>query len=184
MPNSMSQLEDALWRATMIVLGYDPDTDNQEIQKRVRINWPLSETGSPNWKREENTVFIQIQPIGEPYSELSDITHEYDSNNDSLKEKVSYHRSFEISWICYGPEAFETADTIRIGVMRENIRAFLKTHSVAIMPHLRMSNRIPEQDATGEWWNRYDTTGQFYERVTRSYEEDFIDKMPVINIIR
>lgn len=173
------QIEDAVWRATVLSMGLDPDAESS--QSRVRISWPTSETGNPNWKREENVVFLRIIPGFDPYSKLHDVTHEYDEKSGQLSEVVSYHRALQITWVCYGPDADRDADMIRIGVLRAPIRAYLREHSIAIHPDIGEPVRVPEPDETGEWWERSDLTAQAYELVARKYPSDYMVDPPAIS---
>ncbi|MBQ3476787.1 MAG: hypothetical protein IJ893_02765 [Bacteroidales bacterium] len=176
------QLEDLFWRATVMCLGLDPDSEDEAVHKRVRISWPTSETGNSNWGREENVVFLRISPGYDTYGTLHDIDHVYDPETDTQKEVVRYHRSHRIVWVCYGPDSDDDADTIRIGIVRDAVHSYLKASNVAILPHIREPVRVPEQDETGEWWERCDLEADFYQLVTREYPEDFIQTAPEINI--
>lgn len=179
---TQKQLERLFWRATILCLGLDPDSTDEAVHKRVRISWPSSDTGNSNWKRDENVVFLRISPGNDPYGSVHDIDHVYDPETDTQKEIVRYHRSHRIVWVCYGPDADNDADTIRIGILRDAIHSMLKAQNVAIQPHLRDPVRVPEPDETGEWWDRYDLEADFYQLVTREYPEDFIDTAPNINV--
>ena len=176
------QLEDLFWRATVLCLGLDPDSTDEAVHKRVRISWPTSETGNSNWRRDENVVFLRISPGYDSYGSVHDIDHVYDPETDTQKEVVRYHRSHRIVWVCYGPDSDNDADTIRIGIVRDAVHSMLKAHNVAIQPHLRDPARVPEQDETGEWWERCDLEADFYQLVTREYTEDIITAAPDINI--
>lgn len=176
------QLENLFWQATVMCLGLDPDSEDEAVHKRVRISWPTSKTGNSNWGRDENVVFLRISPGYDAYGSIHDIDHVYDSETDTQKEVVRYHRSHRIVWVCYGPDSDDDADTIRIGIVREGVHSMLKASNVAIQPHLRDPVRVPEQDETGEWWERCDLEADFYQLVTREYSEDFIDTAPNINI--
>lgn len=176
------ELEDLFWRATVLCLGLDPDSTDEAVHKRVRISWPTSETGSSNWGRDENVVFLRISPGFDTYGNLHDIDHVYDAKTDTQKEVVRYHRSHRIVWVCYGPDSDNDADTIRIGIMRDAIHSMLIARNVAILPHIRDPVRTPEQDETGEWWERCDLQADFYQLVTREYQEDFITAIPKIKI--
>jgi len=58
----------------------------------------------------------------------------------------------------------------------------MKEKNVAVQPHIREPIRIPEQDESGEWWERCDLTAQCYELVSREYETTPIDVPPNISI--
>ena len=172
------EIENVIWRATMITLGYDPDAS--ETQGKVRISWPLTETGNPDWGREENIVFLRLSPISDDYSSLWDLGH---TGGTEYKESVSNHEAYEAFWLCYGPDVLETAQKLRYGIGRENIREYLNSQSMAIKPVITNPVYTPEQDRTGEWWERYDVRAQFYCKQTRQYSEGYIDTTPSISIV-
>lgn len=176
------QLEDLFWRATVLCLGLDPNSTDEAVHKRVRISWPTSETGSSNWKRDENVVFLRISPGLDSYGDLHEIDHAYESESDQLKEVVRYYRCHQINWVCYGPDSDDDADTIRIGILRDAVHSFLKAHLVAIKPHIREPIRMDEQDESGEWWGRCDLTCECYELVTREYDIGYIAELPDLSI--
>lgn len=174
------QLEALFWRATMCCLGLDPDSEDQSVQRRVRISWPLNEAS--DWERDENVVFLRITPGSDTYGTLWDVSHEYDADTDTQKEVVFYHRSHHIAWICYGPEADDNADAIRIGIVQSGVHSILKAQNVSILPHLREPIRVPEQDEAGEWWERVDLEADCYSLCSREYDEEFVSAAPTINL--
>lgn len=179
---SRRQLEDIFWRATVLCLGLDPDAQDESVHKRVRISWPDSETGNANWKREENVVFLRIVPGSDPYGRLSDVGYGF-GEDGSFKERVCYYRNHQISWVCYGPNADEDADAIRIGIMRGSIHDELMRHRLAMIPGISEPVRVPEIDETGEWWERCDLTAGCYETAVREYTSAFFEKAPQIKIL-
>jgi len=164
----------------MTVLGYDPDSTDQSVQSRVRLSWPLDEMGSPNWSRTEETVFIRISPMMDEYSRLWDISHTQGS--EGYTEDVANHEHYEVVWICYGLNALETANKLRFGLLRESIRQYLKSESLAFKPVIDVPTRATEQDRAGDWWNRFDLRAQCYVLSRYSYESDYIDVMDDLNI--
>lgn len=175
------QLEDLIWSATVKCLGLNPNDPSDAVQKRVRISWPSTETGNADWEREENVVFLRISPGLDEYGTLLDISYKPDDTSGA-KEVVQYHRCHQIHWICYGPDSDSDADSIRIGILRDAIRAYMLEANVAVQPHIREPVRIPEQDESGAWWERCDLTAQCYELVSREYDASPIDVPPVITI--
>ena len=149
-----NELQNAFWRATMHCLELDPDSQSQTIQKKVRLSYSLSDDGNPEWEKDEDTTFIQFLPVADGYTDQMDMSHTETPNG--YKEQVSYNRCFEITWISYGPNASEIADKIRVGMLRTKIREELAANGIAIKCGLRETVYMPEQDAAGQWWNRYD----------------------------
>ena len=173
-----TEIENAIWRVTMLILGFDPDSSDPNVQSRVRISWPLSDAGNPNWSRTETTVFIRLNPVMDDYSSLWDITYDLGAE---FKEQVSNHRAFEVSWIVYGTDALEAAQKLRYGLLRESIRQELKQSNIAFQTVIRMPVHFPEQDRSGDWWERYDVTAHMYLKDTRNYSEQYIDTAPNIS---
>lgn len=176
---SREQLEDVMWKVTVLALGLDET--REEVQKRVRISWPTSETGNSNWKRDENVVFLRIVPGVDDYGNLHDRAYEPDRRTGDLIEVVTYHRCHSVTWVCYGPDADSDAENIRIGILRENVKQLLRCSSLAVLPHIPPAARVPEPDETGEWWERCDLTAQFYELVRREYAAE--EMLVVPNVI-
>jgi len=165
-------LEEVIRDATVLALGLDKS--REDVHKRVRISWPTSKTGNSDWQREDDVVFLRIVPGFDDYGNLHDSTYEPDPDTGATKEIVTYHRCYSVSWVCYGPDADNDADTIRIGILRENVRQYLRGFSVAFQPHIPNPTRVPELDETGEWWERCDLTAQCYELVRREYAAEEI----------
>lgn len=173
-----AQIEDIIWQATVKVLGLDPQAE--ATQSKVRISWPLSETGNSNWQRDENVVFIRLAPTSDDYSSLWELSHA-DSNGEYV-ELVSNQEAYETVWLCYGPDALEYAQKLRYGLGREDIRAYLNVNSMAFKPVVAMPTHMPEQDRSGEWWERYDVRAQMYCKQVRQYSEGYIDTTPNITV--
>lgn len=165
----------------MIALSNDPDSESQDVQKRVRISWPLRETGNPNWKREDSTTFIRITPVTDGAGTNTDVS--YDPDEGGMIEKHRYYRCYEVYYIIYGDTAFSTVDALRDGLLRQPIREYLAAHNLAWISGITEPVRSAEQDGSGEWWNRFDLRVQLYELAERDYPVDeFIGAIPDINI--
>lgn len=179
---TQKQLEDLFWRATVMCLGLDPDSEDEAVHKRVRISWPTSETGNSNWGRDEDVVFLRVSPGIDAFATAHDSRHIADPVTGEVREIVTYQRSIRVIWVCYGPNSDEDADRIRIGLFREAVRGFLIVNGVAVQPHIREPVRVTEPDEAGQWWERCDLTADAYEGITREYPADFIDRIDEIRI--
>lgn len=175
------ELTDVFWEATVCCQGMDPA--DPLVQDRVRKSWPKDGLENSNWKPDENVVFIRISPGFDRYGELHDVDHVFDPNAETQKEVVSYHRSYCAMWICYGPDADDNADTIRIGILRQKIREYLAQYNIAVQPHISNPVRMTEQDETGETWERTDLKAEFYQLETREYPEEHIEGISNIQLI-
>ena len=74
-----------------------------------------------------------------------------------------------------GPDA----DTIRIGILRAEIKRYLRDNGIAFKPDIREPVRMPELDESGDWWERNDLTAQCYILFSRDYTEGIIEHVPV-----
>ena len=179
MPLTRTQLENIFWTATIRTLGLDPESEDEQVQKRVRINWPDSKTGNSDWTRDDNVVFLQITPYDDRYTTPWEISHET-AQDGTLQEVVRYHKCHSIQWICYGPGSSEDSDCIRIGILRHGIRSYLKKNGLAMIADIRQPVRVPELDDAGQWWERSDLTAMCYELAERRYDEGEITEPPSI----
>ena len=175
------QLENLFWKVTMILLDLDPESTSQAVQKHVRISWPESDDGNSTWERNENTVFLRISPVQDDYN-LYETDYKYNLQSDSLTEVVDYHRCFSINWVCYGPGSLEEADKIRAGIFRQDIRLLLRKNKLAFIPKVREPVRIPELDESGQWWERYDLTVNFYALTQHEFGSGMIETAPDVTI--
>ena len=176
-----SKIEDLLWRATILCLGLDPDDESEETQKRVRISWPSAETGSTNWLRDENVVFLRLAPSTDPYGNILD-EDSYQEGKRGGAEVIGYHRTWQVTWVCYGPDSDRDANMIRHGILRDAVRAYLREHSFVVQPGIPEPIRMPEPDETGEWWERNDVTADAYEYITQEYAAELVASPPDISI--
>ena len=172
------ELENVFWTATVMCLALDPASEDEFVQQRVRKSWPTTETGSTNWKRDENVVFLRITPWNDEIGRYADSSYYFDQDTQLYRERVDFTKSHQIHFLCYGPDSYDDAETIRIGILRANIRQFLQKNRLGIMPHIREPIQMSEQDETGEWWERYDLTVYCYENVTKDYEIGTIEVAP------
>lgn len=181
MPLIRTELEDIFWRVTIKLLGMDPDSEDQAVQQRVRFQYPDGDMGNSDWKRNEDVIFLSISPTDEDYTLLREASFEEDSTGN-LKEVVRYHKCHSLQWICYGPHCDEDADRIRIGILREPVRAYLRKNNLAVLSEIPQPIRISELDEAGQTWERTDLTARCYELAERSYPAAAIELPPEFHI--
>lgn len=174
-----SELEDNMWRVVAHCLRIDPEAPASQL--RIRISWPVdSESGSqPDWKRTEDVCFIRItEDTSDQYGTLLDISHRYNSEENSQTEIVSYTRVHTVFLLFYGPKAFDDADSVRIGMFREEARRMMRKAGLFPVPGVKRPVRIPEL-FNGAWWDRSDLTFTLYEDVRREYPEEIIEQASI-----
>lgn len=153
----LRSIEDVVREATHEILAIP---NNNANKSRIRIAWPTK--GAPDWKINENVTFIRVYAVDEPYNRLKDIRYQ---NNDqtSLKQIDNYTRVIAVSWVFYGPNSFDDADTLRSGLIR-NER--LRNNKLHVVYNLAAPMRLPEL-YNDNWWERTDFTAYFYEEISR-----------------
>lgn len=166
----LRSLEDLIRKATLELLGLP---DNKATASRVRIAWPTN--GAPDWKINEDVIFIRVYPIDEPYNRLKDIRYQ-NNDSESLRQTESYTRVIAVSWVFYGPNSFDDADTLRNNLSR-NER--LRNNKVYVVDDLASPLRLPEL-YNGRWWERTDFTAYFYEEISRDHVIPVISGAQVI----
>lgn len=162
---TLIQLEDAMYQVTALCLGVDANAP--DAQGRIRISWPTGAEGgsNPGWERDDDVCFLRIVPYRDPYGALLD--EQYIQADGALIKRTSYTRCYEVSWICYGPHALETADALRVGILDDPAREMLRTrYHLYPLPHIQDPIRADELDG-GQWWQRCDLTARFYEAAVR-----------------
>lgn len=171
-----TDLEDNVWNVVAHCLKIDPEAPAS--QSRIRISWPVdSESGGqPDWKRSEDVCFIRIvDDSSDQYGTLLDISHRYNSEEDSQTEVVDYTRVHTVFLVFYGPRSYDDAESVRIALFRETARRMLRTNGLYPVSGVKRATRIPEL-FNGAWWDRADLKFTMYENVRREYEEEFIEQ--------
>jgi len=173
----LTELENAVWCATVHMLGLDPD--NPATQDRVRISWPTyNESGSaPGWSREEDVCFFRAAPKDDPISRQRDTGYR-PADGVSAIFSTSYIRVHEVAWIFYGPNSCDDAETVRLMLLHPDVRYMLARSGLYPVPNFAAPKRAPEL-IEGAWWERADFTAAFHEAVRVESEVGLIESVPV-----
>lgn len=156
------QLENFFQNLTLQMLGLDPTATAN--QSRVRVEWPTS--GAPGWNIDQDVAFIMLNYDDDPITRQVDLTYQQvDDYNTS--QTISYTRVLRVNWVCYGPNSFNDADTIRSSLYTGSIIGSLKTNNIFLILDLPMPVRAPEL-FNGQWWDRTSTYARFNELVSKT----------------
>lgn len=176
---NIRKLENVLWYAVAKCLGLDPNSETEFVQQRVRISW----NENTNWPRDENVAFIRVtdgDPGLDDISQYRETEFVYDAETDKEKEIIDYHKGHLLHLVCYGPDAYTDAMTVKVGIIRTEMREYFQRNKLGVNPRIREPQRMTELDDAGDWWERWDLFVYFYERVTHEYTYDFIEHGPNI----
>lgn len=152
------QLEDYFRDMILRILGYNPDTTHD----RVRISWPMK--GQPAWDITENVAFLHVTPVPNPALHQQDTIYTKETAI-SVKTQKQYLREIAIDVICYGPNAWEDAETIWNCFLSESILETLQKNCLGYIDR-EGPVRAPEL-FNGQWWKRVDLQLRFYEGVQK-----------------
>lgn len=153
-------LEDLFGDMTELILGINFPPEN------IRLTYP--QDGQPNWKIDEDIVFIRLFEKEDAYAKQLDSV--YEAQRGSVIKKSTRTRVWEVQYVVYGPQANEHINKIKDGVFRQDVKRLLSGNGVFLIPDLSPCRRVPELFA-GQWWNRWDLSLTFNE-LYRLADED------------
>jgi len=176
---TLSQLNTLIWETTMTALGYDYTEYNSStsppISMPVRKSWQAE--GAPATKRTDDVCYIRVYPENNDYNKLREL--KYSAINDaSVNQATSYTRVLQVTWIFYGPNSYDNAQTVRDSLFSDNIADELEAKNVYFMPDIDDCTRAPEL-FDGQWWERTDLKAYFYELVTKNITVATVGKVTV-----
>lgn len=163
------ELENLFRKVTLEMLNLP---DNLANASRVRISW--GQIGAPAWGIGDNVAFLRVYPSDGPYNRPKDIQYR---NNDSasLIRSEHYTNIIAVDWIFYGPSSYDDADVVRNEL--SNNETLIKNNVFYVFDR-RAATRTPEL-FNGQWWERSNYTGYFYEQVVRESAIPTIAAAPV-----
>lgn len=148
------ELQALFWSMTAEIAGdYVGD-----VQKFVRKSYPTD--GQPDWRIKDNVIFLNLSERADPYGQQYD--SEYRTEEGTVNRYRARTRVWDVSFVAYGPDAYEMANKIRDDVLSEAIHRMLAKHAVFLITDVPAMHQVPELWA-GKWWNRWDLVLHFNE---------------------
>jgi len=161
---TLTELENLFWNNTALMLSLDPSlATTSEI---VKISWPTA--GTPAWEITEDRVFIRVGEKDDDYNILRDIAYT-EQDSATATESTAQTRVVHVHWVCYGPNAYDNAFTIRRNLYNSAYREKLAVSYIYVIPQIATPIRQPELFAS-QWWERTDIEADFNELV--KFEQD------------
>ena len=145
------------------------DTLNVPAARRndfVRFTWPR--TQQPGWPHNLDVCFIMITP------EVSEIERWRDQEYNNPSDVLKYTRVISVSFIFYGPNAWENCCEIKDALNYYETTAMLRSNNIALITDSTSPTRVPELFNTN-WYNKCTYTANFNELVIKTYTETYID---------
>lgn len=152
---TLTQFEDLFYTATVSMTGL--------AASQVRIAYQTQ--SQPAWEVSQNVVLLNVQQVDNAYDKQLDRSFINASVNST--ETIFYTRVMAVDWNFYGPNSFQLADAVRIGILSESIRNTLYLNQVFPIPGIDSPIRVPYL-FNGQWYERQDLRVLFNAGTTRS----------------
>lgn len=165
------ELENLFQLATLLSLGLDPadykpdllDPDKIIPPIPVRISWP--QDGMPGFDITENVIFIRVGEQDQDVNrQVNVITAPIAHDTNNMSEVIGRTRVLNVTWICYGPLAYDNATRIFNSLPLPVFHNTLSPGKIFLVPVAESPVRRPEL-YNGQWWNRADFQAQFNNKV-------------------
>ncbi len=149
------KLQDLFWDVSLLLAR---DLLTEPADQHIRWKYPTN--GQPDWKIDDNILFLFLSEQEDDYGKQVDTTREEENGSVTLKRTRT--RVWSLLLTAYGPKACEIVNRIKDGVFRQDAKKLLADGSVFLVPDLPACQNAPELYA-GKWWNRWDLTLHFNE---------------------
>lgn len=172
---SMKGLEDLLWRHITILLGYDPELEQN--QSKVRRSFP-KESG-PYLELDEDICFFYIKPVDDAINRQMD-TYYTEIDQAKARQINVYHRVLELQLTLYGPNSLDNATYLRMDLIEPTKNEELTNNNVCVIPSIQEPNRGWEF-WNNHWWPRVDLNVRFNQLVCNDRNEvNYIDSVEIV----
>lgn len=152
---SREELEDIMRGLVLAILAVPAKRQNDF----VRFTWPTE--NQPGWGREEDVCFVQVTP------QQSDIERQRNATWDGKEIHRWFIRVIGVSFLFYGPNAWDNAVALRYGLFSDQTTQTLQKNRLALITDVGSPIRAPELWGA-HWWERADLFAQFNEGMTES----------------
>jgi hypothetical protein len=167
---TLSQLNELFQTLTMSILGLD--SAKPASAYAVRISWPTG--GAPAWKIKEDVCFLKIVEQDNPYNRQRERSFDGSASNQA----TSYTRVINVSFVFYGPNSFDHAQTVRDGLFAQTNHDTLSANNLYMVPDIAAPVRCPEL-FEGQWWERVNVNMNFNELVVKNTAVNSLNSVTV-----
>jgi hypothetical protein len=138
-------------------------TDGVDPQNILPLNEPRNPAGlkSPS----DDYVFFLIRFTDSQINRQLDITDNGATDPTLLTRTTKHIRNVEILWQCYGDDAFEWAEQIRIRLFDPTIKELFAVQGISLITDVPEPVFIPEV-INNQWYHRNDIRAEFNQLVT------------------
>ena len=166
-----------IWQNLVLqCLGIAPSgpTDNAAYSQ-VRIDWPTP--GQPAWPITQDVAFIRVTEVPDPYNTAHEI-QPVSQPGLTYPETTIYTRVWEVSFIFYGPNAFDRARQVKACLYQDFVHDALAGSKLYLDTVIGTPRRNP-QLFQKQWWDRTDFSARINEQVTDTLTKNTIQSVEV-----
>ncbi len=149
-------------------------TPNQ--QQKVRVAWQVQ--GQPFENVNTDICYVFMVERGGLYDQQrNEIPGTQTTTQIQLIQ--TYTRIWECRWHFYGPNSFDNARLVRSAIFTDYFRWQLQPFGLFAVAPFDVPLRVPEV-INGQWFNRSDMRGLFYEQVTETRSVNIVASAEIV----
>lgn len=171
----LNEIEEIFWSITMLMLGLNPDSEDEKEISKVRTTWPTD--GAPSWKINEDVCFLSITQRDDLINRQRNVRYEEESE-EQLKRIMEYTRVVNCSYILYGPNSYDHAELLQDSLFLPEYKEMFNKNYLYLIPDIAAPTRAPEL-YNGRWWERSDFEVNFNLYVRREQVVDYIEDIEI-----
>lgn len=170
----LNELEEIFWSITMLMLGFNPESEDEKEISKVRTTWPTS--GAPAWKIDEDVCFLSIIQRDDLINRQRNVRHK--EIEGQLKRITEYTKVVNCSYILYGPNSYDHAELLQHSLFLPEYKEIFNKNYLYLIPDIIAPTRAPEL-YSGRWWERSDFEASFNLYVRREQIVDYIEDIEI-----
>lgn len=173
---TLEEIENIFIALAYQALGFSPSDNLYKSLVRLAYQAP----GAPDWKIDEDAIFIYISTPDDKYSNLKEQSYSLIPGDElNINRQISYTRVIEVKWTIYGPHSFEYAENIKNSLYKNQIKEYYSSFGLHLITDVAQPRRFPEL-FNGKWWQRSDLNARFNELVVISGEVPVLDNNSIL----
>lgn len=157
---TLKELQDIYFRQLMILLGHNPDDEDQ--QERVRLAY--QEDSTPFHDYRSNVCYYYIQAADDPVNRQID-TRYHPVDETKTQQVSSYNRVIALDITLYGPDAYDRAVLLRMDLLEPTLNWDLAAKGLYVIPDIAEPQQMWEP-YNNKWWPRVDMQVRYNNLVT------------------
>ena len=163
---TFKQLQDTFTELTFKIKGLDYNSTDQNVQKLVRRAYEQESQPFNNITDDTTYVWFTIKddPTNELFVETNELVPVYQDDiivDYKLRQGRAQARVIEVTFTFYGDVAFDSSQTARIRLTKDEIYRFLKPYGIYLNREIG-AVAFTYEEFQNRWWKRADFSAMFH----------------------